>query len=111
MKISIEKLGQKITVPINGPKGQDMFVKRTYYSEGNLQWCRTKGYLDDTEFTDKATEAGLVEVKVAENTSDFGRGVRGQTMFVPRAETEKRLRGYFEIVGEEETPRRGRPRK
>lgn len=112
MKLTNENLTRKITIPINGPKGQDMTVKRPYYAEGNLAWCRTNGYLDDLEFTPKAEAAGLVEVKVVENVSDFGRGVRGQTMFVPRAETEKRLKGYFEIAGEEaEAPRRGRPRR
>lgn len=104
MKLNRDKLTATIKVNLNSPPGEPMTAKIPLYAPGNLAWLKSHGYLVDGEFTDKAVE--LVEAKVLKNTSEYGRGVRGQTMFIPKDARPE----YFEYEGSdsEEPKRRGR---
>lgn len=101
MHIDMKKQNEKIDVKINSPKGQDIFVKQPFYSPGNQLWLAERGYINaDYKFTPEAEKDGIVEAVVIQNTAEFGRGVRGQTMFIPKVHAMKSHKGYFGIKEE-----------
>lgn len=103
-RITEQERKAEVEVLAQAPAGQPPFKhKRPAIAEGNLKWLSTMGYIDgDFNFTDKAKTHQVVKVKVLVNTSEFGRGVKGQFMYVPTAEVEvsakdKRFTGDFEF--------------
>ena len=85
MRITEQERNARVMIEPTPPAGQPaQKVKRKAIAEGNLQWLAAQHFIDgDFNFTKQAQDAGVVKVKVLQNTSEFGRGVRGQIMYVP----------------------------
>jgi hypothetical protein len=106
MRITEQERNAMVMIEPTPPAGQPpLKVKRKAIAQGNLDWLRAQHFIDgDYNFTKTAEEAGVVKVKVLKNTSEFGRGVRGQIMYVPTvaygdqvSAKDKRFKGDFEF--------------
>ena len=100
MKITEQERNATTIIEANAPAGQNPFkYKRKLIADGNLQWLMSCGYLDgDYNFTKKAEQDEIVKAKVVNNTSEFGRGVKGQVMYVPKsAGSDGRTKADFQF--------------
>ncbi len=104
MRITEQERSATVIILSAAPAGQNLIkVKRKAIAEGNINWLRARQFIDgDFNFTKEAEAAGIVKAKVLINTSEFGRGVKGQIMYLPTKgegllANAPRFKGDFEL--------------